>query len=638
MNSAYMSFVGGQMLIGLINGSFYALLSLGLAIIFGMLNIINFAHGVQFMMGAFVAYLLGRHAGLGYWGALFFAPIVVGLFGIVLERVFLRHVYRLDHAYALLLTFGLAIVIEGLFRIQFGSAGIPYPIPDLLRGSINLGFIFLPYYRAWVIALSIAVCLGAWLLIDRTKLGAYLRAATENPMLVRAFGINVPLMITLTYGFGVALAALAGVLAAPIYTVSPQMGSSIIIVVFAVVVIGGMGSIIGAIIAAYALGLVEAVSKIFFPEASTTIIFVLMAIVLLARPAGLFGREPNAAPHAEIKRASLLAPRIEFMAFVVLIAAITLGPAIAYPQFLMQFMCFALFASAFNLLMGQVGLLSFGHAMFFGWAAYITGFAAKSWGLTPELAILLGGVAAGLMGLVSGWLAIRRQGIYLAMITLALAQMMFFLAVQVKFTGGEDGLQAIPRGHLFGLIDLEDPVYLYGFVVTVFLAGLAAIYRIIHSPFGEVLRAIRENEQRAISLGYDTSRYKLIAFVLSASLAGVAGGLKAIVFQIATLTDVHWHASGEVILMTLVGGLGTMIGPVLGALTVVGLQQYLAGFAEWIPVINGAVFIVCVLFFRQGLAGQIETVAGFRLPKKAAAVHLGGALNKADASVSTECR
>lgn len=291
MHSPSLSLIAGQLLIGLINGSFYALLSLGLAIIFGLLNIINFAHGAQFMMGAFTAYLLASLFGVGYWGALLIVPIIVGMLGIVIERLFLRRMYQLDHAYGLLLTFGLSIVIEGLFRIRFGSAGIPYAIPQSLRGGFDLGFVFLPYYRAWVIALSVAICLGTWLLIDRTRLGSYLRAATESPMLVRAFGINVPVMITLTYGFGVALAALAGVMAAPIYSVSPQMGGSIIIVVFAVVVIGGMGSIIGAVTAAYVLGLLEAVSKIIFPEASTTVIFVLMAIILLTRPAGLFGRE-----------------------------------------------------------------------------------------------------------------------------------------------------------------------------------------------------------------------------------------------------------------------------------------------------------------------------------------------------------
>ncbi|MGE0063467.1 MAG: branched-chain amino acid ABC transporter permease [Xanthobacteraceae bacterium] len=280
----------GQLLIGLINGSFYALLSLGLAVIFGMLNIINFAHGAQYMLGAFTAFFLLQYAGLNYWFALIVAPIVIGFVGVVIERLFLQWLYKLDHLYGLLLTFGLALIIEGTFRNFFGSSGLPYRVPDALQGGRNLGFMFLPNYRAWVVAFSLVICLGTWFLIERTKLGSYLRAATENPTLVRAFGINVPRMITLTYGFGVGLAALAGVMAAPIYNVSPQMGAELIIVVFAVVVIGGMGSIMGAIVTGFGLGVIEGLTKVFFPEASNTVIFVIMAIVLLVRPAGLFGR------------------------------------------------------------------------------------------------------------------------------------------------------------------------------------------------------------------------------------------------------------------------------------------------------------------------------------------------------------
>ena len=280
----------GQLLIGLINGSFYAMLSLGLALIFGLLNIINFTHGAQYMMGAFVAWLLLSYAGLGYWAALLITPIVVGITGMVIERLFLRQLYKLDHLYGLLLTFGLALMLEGVFRQMFGVSGLPYQIPAELTGGYNLGFMFLPKYRAWVILISLIVCVATWLLIEKTKLGAYLRAATENPTLVRAFGINVPLMITLTYGFGVALAAFAGVLAAPIYQVSPIMGSNLIIVVFAVVVIGGMGSILGSVITGFALGLIEGLTKVFYPEASSTAIFIIMAIVLLIKPAGLFGR------------------------------------------------------------------------------------------------------------------------------------------------------------------------------------------------------------------------------------------------------------------------------------------------------------------------------------------------------------
>ncbi len=277
----------GQLLLGLINGAFYALLSLGLAVIFGLMNVINFTHGAQYMMGAFVAWMLLTYLGIPYWGALVLAPIIVGITGIIIERLFISRLYHLDHLYGLLLTFGLALVIEGLFRREYGISGLPYNNP--LPGGTNLGFMFLPWYRAWVVVLSLVVCLGTWFVIERTQLGSYLRAATERPDLVQAFVINVPRMITLTYGFGVGLAALAGVLAAPIYSVNPIMGANLIIVVFAVVVIGGMGSIMGSIVTGFGLGIVEGLTKVFYPEASNTVIFIIMAIVLMIRPQGLFG-------------------------------------------------------------------------------------------------------------------------------------------------------------------------------------------------------------------------------------------------------------------------------------------------------------------------------------------------------------
>ena len=281
----------GQLLIGLINGSFYAMLSLGLAVIFGLLNIINFTHGAQYMMGAFCAWFLLNKLGLGYWWSLALAPVAVGAFGVLIERTMLKQLYKLDHLYGLLLTFGLALILQGLFRQEFGTSGQPYAMPSQLSGGQNLGFMFLPNYRAWVIVASLVTCFATWFVIEKTKLGAYLRAATENPALVQAFGINVPRMITLTYGFGVALAALAGVMAAPIYQVNPLMGADLIIVVFAVVVIGGMGSILGAIVTGFGLGIIEGLTKVFYPEASNTVIFIVMAIVLIIKPAGLFGTQ-----------------------------------------------------------------------------------------------------------------------------------------------------------------------------------------------------------------------------------------------------------------------------------------------------------------------------------------------------------
>ena len=313
------------------------------------------------------------------------------------------------------------------------------------------------------------------------------------------------------------------------------------------------------------------------------------------------------------KKPSVLREQSETIGFIVMVTALVVAPFVTYPLFVMQALCFALFACAFNLLIGYVGLLSFGHALYFGWASYISAHAAKVWGLPPELAILTGTAAAAGLGLVAGSLAIRRQGIYFAMITLALAQMMYFVALRMKFTGGEDGIQAVPRGMLFGLFDLRNEMTMYVFVLAVFLCGMLLIHRIINSPFGEVLKAIRENETRAISLGYKTDRYKLLAFVLSATLAGVAGSTKAILLQIASLTDVNWPMSGEVVLMSLVGGLGTIFGPVVGSFVILAMQYKFSFLGEWVLVIQGVIFVACVLLFRRGIVGELANKLRIRL-------------------------
>ena len=620
----------GQLLLGLINGSFYAMLSLGLAVIFGMLNIINFSHGAQYMMGAFAAFLVGQFLGIGYWPALIVAPLLVGVTGVVIERTMLKRLYHLDHLYGLLLTFGVALVIQGFFRWMYGSSGLPYPIPPSLSGGTRLELfgqpiMFLPWYRAWVIVASLVVCLTTWFLIEKTSLGAKLRASTENPMIVRTFGINVPVLITLTYGAGVALAGLAGVMAAPIYQVSPLMGADLINVVFAVVVIGGMGSILGSIMTGFALGLVEGLTKVFYPEASTTVVFIIMALVLLFRPSGLFGKAAASTAGVESTAAGsgLDGGRGLNIAMGCLFAALALAPLILYTQFLMQALCVAIFALSVNLLLGYGGLLSFGHAMFLGTAGYVSAHLAKHGtiklpflGLVdfgpqpPEIAILCGTLAALALGAVVGVIAIRRQGIYFAMTTLAFAQMIYFVAVQVPFTGGEDGIQAVPRGTLFGLFDLSNQNTMYYLVLAIFVFAVLLVHRIIHSPFGEVLKSIRENEPRAISLGYKTERYKLIAFILSAGICGLGGATKALVFKLASLSDVAASTSGEVVLMVLIGGLGTVLGPILGAFVIVAMDTYLAWIGQWVTVIQGLVFIVCVLAFRRGLLGEIAHRTG----------------------------
>ncbi len=328
-----------------------------------------------------------------------------------------------------------------------------------------------------------------------------------------------------------------------------------------------------------------------------------MASEAIPRPNPASGTAPSdRTPAGAAVHAGSGAQRV---AFVVMLAAFVLLPFVVYPVFLMKVMCFALFACAFNLLIGFGGLLSFGHAMFLGTAGYAAAHSAKVWGFPPELAVLFAAACSAALGWVTGLIAIRRQGIYFAMITLALSQMVFFFYLQAKFTGGEDGIQAVPRGKLLGMLDLSQPWAMYGFVFVVFFGAFLLIWRIVHSPFGQVLKAIRENEARATSLGYDTDRYKLMAFVLSATLAGLAGGTKSIVFQLASLTDVHWSMSGEVVLMTLVGGLGTIFGPVVGAAVIVTMENYLAQLGAWVSVVQGAIFVLCVLAFRRGVVGEI---------------------------------
>jgi branched-chain amino acid transport system permease protein len=597
----------GQLLLGLINGSFYAMLSLGLAIIFGLLGIVNAAQGAFYMLGAFIAWMLLHYLGIGYWWAFVLAPFAVAIFGMILERVLIARVYTLDHLYGLLLTLGLFQIIQGMFVHWYGTSGQPYDYPYGLTGGYNLGFMFMPAYRAWVVVASLACCFGTWYAVEKTRLGAYLRAATENPTLVRAFGINVPRLVTLAFGGGVALAGLAGVLAAPIYQVNPLMGGNILITVFAVVVIGGFGSILGSIVTGLALGVLEGLSKVFYPEASNMVIFVIMILVLMVKPAGLFGRERQMAAMQVSEAMPAIADRTRdggWLGLAVGIAILVAAPFLVYPAFLTELLCMALFACAFNLLIGGGGLLSFGHAAFFGGGAYIAAETAKAFGFSFELALLSGTACATFLGFLFGIIAIRRQGLFFAMITLALTQGVYFLALRLPFTNSEDGIQAVPRGWLFGLVDLKDNFAMYYVTAAIFLAGYLLVARVWKSPFGQVLRAIKNNEPRMISLGYPVDRYKLMNFVLSAALAGVAGSLKAIALGLATLTDVDFTTSAAVVLMVLLGGMGTLLGPVVGAILTVSMDEYLAGIGVPVPVVIGVIFVVIILVFRRGIVGE----------------------------------
>jgi branched-chain amino acid transport system permease protein len=605
----------GYLTIGVVNGSFYALLSLGLALIFGQLNILNMAHGAFYMMGAFIAWATTGHLGLNYLAGLALAPLSVAGFGILLERFLLRRTYGLDPLYGFMLTFGCAMVIQGVFQAKFGSTGLPFAAPDWLAGGFDLGFLFFPAYRLWVVGAALGACALVWLFVSRTRAGFILRASSENAAITAALGIRVPRVFAGTFALGAGLAGLAGALAGPIYQVSPLMGADILLVVFAIIVIGGMGSIGGTIASSYSLAIIESFTQALLPQASSLVIFVFMCGVLLVRPQGLFGI-------ATIRNHEFPAARLPWVrsdddarlglqlkgAILPLsaVGAVVVLPTVFYPFYLMKIFCFAIFAASFNFLLGFAGLVSFGQAAMFGTAAYLTAYAAKEWSLAPELAIGAGVGAALALGLVMGALAIRRRGIYQAMITLAIAQMVYFVYVQAPFTHGEDGIQSVPRGLLFGLIDLRHDMNVYWVCAGAMFAVFAGLRRLLSSPFGMLLVGIRDNERRALSLGYKVNRYKLAAFGIAAFCAGLAGSLNAIVFQLATLSGAQWHLSGEAVLMALIGGIGTFAGPLVGAAVLVTMQQFLSPFGAWVQVIQGLVFIACVLMFRNGLVVQVQ--------------------------------
>ncbi|WP_410053100.1 ABC transporter permease [Bradyrhizobium sp. SZCCHNR3094] len=608
-----MDLILGYLTIGLVNGSFYALLSLGLALIFGLLNVLNMTHGVLYMMGAFAAWAGSRYLGLDYFGGLAFAPVCVAAFGMMLERWLLRRTYGLDPLYGFMLTFGAAMVVQGAFQAQFGSTGLPYVAPDWLAGGVDFGFLYFPVYRLWVVAVALVTCVIVWIAIARTRLGSILRASSENAAAAEALGVGVPRVFAATFALGSGLAGLAGALAAPIYQVSPLMGSDILLVVFAIIVIGGMGSIAGTIVSSYALALIESLTQALVPQAASFVVFAFMCIVLLLRPQGLFGIpvvrshefmaarlswiEP-AGKDAAAKRTNGMVPALAAA------AALVALPVLLYPVYLMKVFCFTIFAASFNFLLGFAGIMSFGQAALFGTAAYLTAHAAKEWALPPETAIGIGIAAALGLGLVMGIFAIRRRGIYQAMITLAIAQMIYFVYLQASFTHGEDGIQSVPRGMLLGLIDLREDANVYWLSAAAMLGVLFGLRRLMNSPFGMMLIAIRDNERRALSLGHHVDAYKVAAFGIAAFCAGVAGSLSAIVFQLATLSDAHWHLSGEAVLMALIGGIGTFGGPLIGAAVLVTMQHFLSPFGSWILAVQGAVFILCVLLFRDGLLPQ----------------------------------
>lgn len=616
--------VASLAVVGLINGTFYAMLSMGIAIVFGILRIVNFANGAQYMLGALGAWIALNYLGVPYWVSLIAVPLAVGIVSMLVERFLLRRLYHLHHLYGFLATFGVALLIEGVLHQIFGTSGRPYDVPAQLQGALNLGFMYLPTYRGWVLVIGILFCIVTWLAIEKTRLGSYLRASAQNARLVEAFGINVPILIMGTYGFGAAMAALGGVLAAPLFPVAPLMGGNMVIVAFAVVVIGGIGSIPGAIVAGLSLGLIEGLTTLVYPQAANIVIFLVMAVVLLIKPNGLFSRSGPVARSGDdnaddLGFTQIREPRVK-KTMMVLGIAILLGllvlPFHIYPVFITHALCMALFACSFNMLLGYTGMLSFGHAAYFGVASYATGLLLRNVGLTPELAILAGVAAASCIGFIFGLLVIRLNGIYFAMATLALAQLVYFFFLQLKSSGGEEGLQNIPRGKLFGMFDLTSEVSMYFLVLVCFIGAMALMYRILHSPFGQEIQAIRENPARATSLGVDVERCKLLIFVLASAFAGLAGALKTVTMQFVTLSDVHWSLSGAAVIMTLIGGAATFIGPVVGAFILISADTWLSGVGVSHHLIHGVILLVCIVAFRSGLAGGLESALSIFFSRK----------------------
>ncbi|WP_321810180.1 MULTISPECIES: ABC transporter permease [unclassified Burkholderia] len=615
----------GSLTIGLVNGSFYALMSLGLSLVFGLLNTLNMAHGVFFMMGAFAAWAANYYLGIGYLPALLVSAALVGVLGWLIERMLVRRTYGLDPLYGFMLTFGLATAIQGAFQARFGSSGLPLSTPDWLSGIVDLHYIVFPAYRLWVVAIGVCACAALWWLIDKTRIGSVLRASSESGAIAEALGVRVGRVFSVTFAISAVLAGMAGALAAPIYQVSPLMGDNILLVAFAIIVIGGLGSIAGTVISSFALAVLESLTQVVYPQASELIIFGFMCVVLLLRPQGMFGisvvkshefsasknsgRSSTESPDSTLRRVSRFTP-------VACLAAIAVLPHVVYPIILIKIALFAIFAASFNFLLGFAGIVSFGQAALFGTAAYVTAQAASRWNLSAEISIALGVVLATALGLVMGAIAIRRRGIYQAMITLGIAQIVYFYYLQTDFTHGEDGIHSVPRGNLFGLIDLRSDLTLYYITAMALFAVFWGLHRLLRTDFGMAICAIRDNEKRAVSLGYRVDRFKVIAFGIAAACAGLAGSLDAVVFQLATLAGVHWKLSGEAVLMTLIGGTGTLIGPLIGAAVLVGMQQYLAPLGSWVTLIQGTVFVLCVLFFREGIWSRR------RLPKQLSALVL----------------
>jgi len=601
------AFYAVQIFNGLVNGGFIALMSLGLSIVFGMMRVVNFAHGAMYMLGAFVAFIGGQFFGISLWFALVLSWLLVGGLGVILERLLLCRLYKLDPAYNLLLTFGLTLIIEDLMRSFFATTGGQFLVPHLLSGAVNLGFTFYPKYRLFVLVVSVVVCLAAWFVLERTRAGALVRAATERPDLLRCFGGNVPRLISGTFFCATGLAGLAGALAAPIRSVSPFMGQEMVALTFAVVVAGGMGSIAGSVLMGFIAGLLSALAAIWYPPVATAITYIIMLVVLVVRPGGIFrGVDISNFPlhyTPMTERARRIFQSAGLSLLVLAVAAVL--PWVVYPVVATDIILWGLCALGFDLLFAFAGLLSFGQAAYWGAAAYITGVLVSHFGLPSWSGFLIGVAATTAMAIVFGLIIAQKKGIYFSMITFAFAEIVYFVVNQFPhYTGGEDGLHDVFRGSLFGISLANDRVFYY---LALFFVGLmvAFVFRILASPFGMALVGARENERRMLSVGYNVYLIRVQAYALSAFIISVAGALYVLNHQFVSLEAVYWRASGEPVMMTLLGGAGTIFGPFLGAAVVLLMRNTLSTITDSGSLVLGCLFVVIVMIFRRGLLGEL---------------------------------
>jgi ABC-type branched-subunit amino acid transport system permease subunit len=618
-----------QLFSGVALGAILIMLALGLSIIFGILGVVNFAHGNFFMVGAYAGVFFLTYTG-SFWWALLLAPIAIGILGLGVERFLIRPLYGRSVDDPILLTFGLGyILIEGV-RILFGTEGIPFGTPAALRGVTNIGIGFFPTYRLFVIAVVACIVLALWLGLEKTKTGLIIRAGARDPQIMRVLGVDIQTLWLVVFGIGTGLAALGGVLAAPMRTVSPEMGASVLSEAFVVTVIGGMGSLLGSVVAGLLVGIIVSMTSLFAPEMATIAMFAFMTLVLLVRPQGLFGKRglgtsastqtsvPEAKPDSEGSAWHWLASgQLARWRVPLSIVALCVLPWVLPSQALaVDVLIYGLFAVGYNLLFGYTGLLSFGHAAFFGAGAYVTGIAIGQFGANWFVGMALGVTAAGMLALAIGALSIRTRGIYFAMVTLALAQLVYYIALQASaWTGGENGLRGFTVARVgFGnfSVDFLNPVVKY-YVILVFVAlALWFLSRILASPFGGVIEAIRENEVRASACGFNVARTKLQAFALSGLFCGLAGALSALHLSIVPLDTLSYTTSGQVVMMTLLGGVGTFFGPFIGAFVVVVMESVLSQWTSHWQLFLGAVFVIFVLYLPNGIWGTMFAWAAGR--------------------------